>query len=253
MSGDSSKNNPRSAFTLVELLVVIAIIGLLISLVMPSLSGARERARQVGCSAKLRQMGVGLMLYAADHNGFKPALRLNDEYRGLWYYALGGGRDEPYPDGYLPNPRRWNDNRRASFWRCPAFRYPADPRVTYGMSRAHGYDRPMRMEFTTTFQFYNTSDPRPAGRPAANPSGVMVFGCGVLSPPNNAMMRRLRPPTTLYPNPLDSHYVWHDFGAPFVFLDGHVETRTLEWQVQAAASGPTGIAEHDDFWGHSPP
>jgi len=59
-------------FTLVELLVVIGIIALLISILLPSLSRARETANRVKCAANLKQIGNGLLLYANENNGNFP-------------------------------------------------------------------------------------------------------------------------------------------------------------------------------------
>ena len=64
------KNNRSRGFTLIELLVVIAIIGLLSSVVLASLNGARTKGRDARRLADIKQMQVALELYYSEHNAY---------------------------------------------------------------------------------------------------------------------------------------------------------------------------------------
>lgn len=81
----------RSAFTLVELLVSIAIIGLLLTMLLPSLSAARDQAKALTCLAHLRALGQGFMSYATNNADYlcsgqadaRPGMNLPDSVTDL--------------------------------------------------------------------------------------------------------------------------------------------------------------------------
>lgn len=59
-------------FTLIELLVVVAIIALLMSILLPSLSHARELAKRSACASNLRQFGNAFAIYANEYENWLP-------------------------------------------------------------------------------------------------------------------------------------------------------------------------------------
>ncbi len=64
----------RSAFTLIEILVVVAIIALLLAILIPSLSRAREQAKVVTCAANEQQIGRMVTQYTAENRGYVPVV-----------------------------------------------------------------------------------------------------------------------------------------------------------------------------------
>ncbi len=81
MSSTPSFRSQRvSAFTLIELLVVIAIIAILAAILFPVFARARENARRASCQSNLKQIGLGMIQYQADFDGYYPPSQLPSNY-----------------------------------------------------------------------------------------------------------------------------------------------------------------------------
>ncbi|MEM9418144.1 MAG: prepilin-type N-terminal cleavage/methylation domain-containing protein [Planctomycetota bacterium] len=73
----TSQINIRKGFTLIELLVVISIIALLISILLPALSGARFAAQSLACGTQLQQIGRAQAAYSVDYDDYITPLVSN--------------------------------------------------------------------------------------------------------------------------------------------------------------------------------
>jgi prepilin-type N-terminal cleavage/methylation domain-containing protein len=121
--------------TLVELLVVTAIVGVLAGLLFPTFAKGKARARQATCVSQLRQIGMAMMMYAADQGSLAP--RLSAIYPTYCSDAsvfvcpsdpaLGHHESSEYMEGaaylpsgvsytYLPN---WKYARELGWWGRP--------------------------------------------------------------------------------------------------------------------------------------
>ncbi len=140
----------KKAFTLIELLVVVAIIALLISILLPSLAGAREQAKRVKCGVQLRAIGTGMAAYMTDNNEWIAGanttgmnLRLQLDQAADPLQVLEDGRN-PVQVWDFMSPILGYDtelgSNRAERWRTAIDYYACPSNVGYRIDTAFGLD-----------------------------------------------------------------------------------------------------------------
>jgi prepilin-type N-terminal cleavage/methylation domain-containing protein len=133
----SCRTPRRSAFTLIELLVVIAIVAILASLLLPSLSAAKQKAHGIQCLNNHRQLTLAWLLYTDDNGGRMPFASPNS-YDVFDPYAWMSG----FLDFSPTNSSNWDvtrDIQRSPLWsycgqstaifRCPSDRSTVRPAI----------------------------------------------------------------------------------------------------------------------------
>ena len=117
----------RRGFTLIELLVVIAIIAILAAILFPVFARAREKARQSSCLSNVKQLGLGIMMYAQDYDELMPPR----------YYRI---------DPAVPGGPNWCDHlvqpyiKNAQIVMCPSTKAKS-----YGYNQQYLNFRPMAL------------------------------------------------------------------------------------------------------------
>lgn len=251
------RRSRASGFTLIELLVVISIISILSSMMLPSLSSAKSKAREVQCVNNLRQLGMAAKMYW-DDNGLKMA-------------AVTGGKD-PLPgcltDLYLPARERrlYPYLKMSEVFRCT---------VDAGLGNADCPDHPettLRPSAWETRGFsYEFNNGIPAGLkipPTKLPSAGSIEGQqeGWIPDPTRFIMMFEPPAEPRVCHHSANHfepkwYQWHRkraksefddprlapalFYSPVVFMDGHAEVHNFS---RALTADPYYPSEETRDW-----
>jgi len=127
--GGTSRRERRAgtAFTLIELLVVIAIIAILAGLLLPSLAKSKTKAHGVQCLSNMKQLTLGWVMYAEDHNDQLVWNDLTDSgagwVRGIINYDPNNTHNTNLAN--LSNPdyaKLWPYTRATGIYKCPADR-----------------------------------------------------------------------------------------------------------------------------------
>ena len=134
-------------FTLIELLVVVAIIGILASMLLPSLQKARAKALQAVCTSNLKQLGIATQLYLDSSDGLYMMNWKDDNYAddgrsgptdiSSWHYKLA-----PFLDLNPTSPGQYKEVVPNAL-QCPMEPLPYKENsvrtyASYGFTRRHG-------------------------------------------------------------------------------------------------------------------
>ena len=134
--------NKKYGFPLIELLVVVAIISILAAMLLPTLSKARERARQAVCMNNLKQLGLATLMYRSDYDDHFPLANTSHYTYGHgsnWVWTLQPYLGKPNPKitgpvtggGDIPKVYRCPTKRKYDYMQKWGTAYVVNSYITY--------------------------------------------------------------------------------------------------------------------------
>ncbi len=134
-----SQTKPKCFFTLIELLVVVAIIGILASILLPSLQTARMKGQLAVCKSNLKQMYLGEILYSDDNDGRVMATEYGAEWMAAKDWRIPGTTDwVDFHDGTEGFLEPYCAPMDSQVYRCPATTYDRSSRF-YNAHKGRSY------------------------------------------------------------------------------------------------------------------
>lgn len=265
-----SLNKTEKAFTLIELLVVIAIIALLMSIVIPSLSKAKQLAAAAVCLANQNQMGKAYYLYADDNSGRltdgKPSTTTgsgymkfdtdgdgDEDYKTLCFVAEAMDEDGNYSNSSIEDQIRgfqegglWAYLETADVYHCPADkRWRSEPPDPYTSQDLIGCYRSYSMGAVLSAGGYEQTN---TGEDEAVILKYSKFSCpgskivfleeAAGDGRNNNYWNCFLNGRKWY----DPFAIWHNNSSVFSYADGHAERHkwTDEVMLEMALEGEKG-------------